>query len=280
MPDTGSVVVPNHIWQEAILNTQIMWILALVTVFLACAFFLYWILIRIYAPEAPLYAAARRRKLPIIYFHDTSGAFVRFLGIPSKEADDPRITNKKVTTLTFDPAHVGIPIPDRTLDGVREYHFIWDNPFPFGIKNAQAVKTIINDIRSKHPELARIPDTQLFQLWGSSRDDLQHDADMYLTEYEIEDMSKESLVDIITKAQDNATKTPLANREVAYNFAIPFADQGLKSSLLDHVEMLYQKIAWEERRRHDNMMGWMGPVVLFSCVGLGILFIIINSGAL
>jgi len=239
--------------------------------------------IRKNAPEAEVYAKARKKNLPIIRITDTSEREELAVGVKERKGDIS-FDSKRVEPygIYLDPRILGIAPETRTKDGVQIFHYSTNLSLPLGSKNARGLLSIIRYVRDQYPELNFLDDSELIELIGTSRDDLYHDAKNYIDEYEPEilsknpgdatDMKTEELVELIEDIQDETNTLPVDTGFYSYAEAFKKIPTAMLPQDINQLIMwVYRKarkdIRWDAERL---MMYAMAVVMVLAGVGVTI----------
>lgn len=148
------------------------------------AFVKYWYDIKKFAPEAKTFKKARMKKLSILELSDTSGRIVFGIGTKRKKSDVHFQGSEY--GIQIDPKLQGNAPENRTVDGVPIHHFSTQYPFSMSDKNARALETIVEYARNNFPELNFLMDSDILILANTPRDNLDHDINNYIMEFEPE----------------------------------------------------------------------------------------------
>ena len=144
----------------------------------------YWLDIKRFAPEAKVFKEARKKKLAILEITDSAGRTAFKLGTKRKRSD-VHFSGSEYG-IQIDPKLQGNAPENRTVDGVPIHHFSTQYPFPLSDKNARALETIIEYARENYPDLAFLTDSDILILASTPRENLDHDVNNYIMEYEPE----------------------------------------------------------------------------------------------
>lgn len=147
-------------------------------------FLKYWMDIKKWAPEAKVFKEARKKKLAILEITDSAGRTAFKLGTKRKKSDVHFAGSEY--GIQIDPKLQGNAPENRTVDGVPIHHFSTQYPFPLSDKNARALETIIEYAREHYPELDFLADSDILILASTPRENLDHDVNNYIMEYEPE----------------------------------------------------------------------------------------------
>jgi len=148
------------------------------------AFAKYWFDIKKLAPEAKVFIKARKKKLAILEISDTAGRTAFTVGAKRKKSDVHFQGSEY--GIQIDPKLQGNAPENRTVDGVPIHHFSTQYPFSMSDKNARALETIVEYARDNFPELNFLMDSDILILANTPRDNLDHDINNYIMEFEPE----------------------------------------------------------------------------------------------
>ena len=148
------------------------------------AFVKYWFDIKKLAPEAKVFMKARKKKLAVLEISDTAGRTAFTVGAKRKKSDVHFQGSEY--GIQIDPKLQGNAPENRTVDGVPIHHFSTQYPFSMSDKNARALEMIVEHARDNFPELAFLMDSDILILANTPRDNLDHDINNYIMEFEPE----------------------------------------------------------------------------------------------
>ena len=149
-------------------------------------FIKYYMDLKKFAPEAPVFKTARKKNLAIIELSDTVGRTVFILGTKRKRSDIHFKGKGSEYGIQIDPKLQGSVAPSMLVDGPQLHHFNTKFPFSMGDKNARALIAIVDHTRKKFPDLNFLSDADILILAKTSKDNLEHNVDNYITEFEPE----------------------------------------------------------------------------------------------
>jgi len=213
-------------------------------------FGIYYYRISRFAPEAKVYAAARRKKLDIARITDSDGVEEVYLAV--KEGKDDPFLKKHAYGIQIDPKLQSISQCSRTRDGISIHNFSVHFPFSISPHNAMAIQTILEYVRSKskYKPLDFLPDDALIDLIGTPRDHLEDDIQLYLDEYKPE-IEKDMFIQMIEDIQDETGALPTTKNKISYKLAyelIPSSFSGFDLQRMRTIieEIMQRKLAKEE----------------------------------
>ena len=148
------------------------------------AFIKYWLDIKRLAPEAKVFMKARKKKLAVLEISDTAGRTAFTIGAKRKKSDVHFQGSEY--GIQIDPKLQGNAPENRTIDGVPIHHFSTQYPFSMSDKNARALERIVEHARDNFPELDFLMDSDILILANTPRDNLDHDINNYIMEFEPE----------------------------------------------------------------------------------------------
>lgn len=211
------------------------------------AFAFHFVSIKRDAPEAAIYALARKKHLPIMRIVDKSGREELYVAKKDKKGDID-FYNKKFSDLGIfiDPRVLSEVPEDRTHDGIPIYHYSIDLAVPVSNKNVRAFTTILQFVRKQYPQLNFLDDLSLIEIIATQRDDLVHDCGNYVDEYETE-MSLDELVSTIVEIQDKASIMPVASGFFSYTEAF----KNIPTAMLP--QDINQIIMWVYRKARKDV---------------------------
>jgi hypothetical protein len=210
-------------------------------------FAFYYISIKRDAPEAAVYALARKKHLPIMRIVDKSGREELYVAKKDKEGDLD-FYNKKFKDLGIfiDPRVLSEVPEDRTHDGVPIYHYSIDLSVPISNKNVRAFTTILGFVRQQYPQLNFLDDLSLIEMIATPRDNLAHDCANYIDDYESE-ITLEELVETIVAIQDKASIMPIESGFFSYSEAF----KNISTAMLP--QDINQIIMWVYRKARKDV---------------------------
>jgi hypothetical protein len=225
-----------------------------------------------YAPEAYVYAAARKKGLPILRITDSTDAEELYLGV--KERHDDPIFKTKAYGVQLSPSMQSIALTNRTRDGVPIHNFSVHFPFSIAARNARAIQTILEYVRTnpKYAMLNFLPDMELISLVGTPRDHLEHDTQNYLDEHQPE-IEKDTFIQLIMDIQDETRAIPVKQGFFSYSLAFENIASAFSGQDLHQVKLLIERIVRDNVMKEEKML----KLLLYG--GLGFAGIII-AGAI
>ena len=262
------------------------WILVVLIPVAAIGYLLFiWYVmdIRKNAPEAEAYAKARKKHLPLIRIIDTSDREELAVGVKEKKGDIS-FDSKRVEPygIYLDPRIIGNAPETRTKDGIQIFHYSTNLSIPLGSKTARGLLTVVKYVRKEYPELNFLDDSEIIELVGTPRNDLAHDAQNYIDEYEPEvvsanpgtarDMKTSELVELVEDIQEETSILPVEKGFFSYSEAFKKIPTAMLPQDINQLIMwVYRKarkdIKWDAERL---MMYAMAVVMVLAGVGVTI----------
>jgi len=164
----------------------------------------YWMRIRKFAPEAPIFAKCRKKGLPVLEI--MGGGKVSWIAGEKRNRGD--LSFKDTTYgVSIDPRILGRDTPLIARGGMQITHYSTKFPFSVTEKSTRSLIAIIDHVRENHPELNFLIDIDVITLLGTARSDLVHDCGNYIDAQDPE-MDTDTLVGTIEKIQDETATLP------------------------------------------------------------------------
>ena len=211
------------------------------------AFVKYWFDIKKLAPEAKVFMKARKKKLAVLEISDTAGRTAFTVGTKRKKSDVHFQGSEY--GIQIDPKLQGNAPENRTIDGVPIHHFSTQYPFSMSDKNARALEMIVECARGNYPELNFLMDSDILILANTPRDNLDHDINNYIMEFE-----PEVERDILSKQfslNENGSNPLLLNYDLIEELNQKGLDVGYKP-LFDTTKIITDKIMQKELINYLN----------------------------
>lgn len=257
-----------------------MYVLILTPVIIGVCFFTYWLFINRFAPEGKIFAKARWKRIPVLFIHDTAGTVDIVLGCKQKR--DDIAFNTKRYGIQLDPGFESSAPEDRTLDGLRMYHYSVSFPFPIGGRNARAIERIIDFVREGHKDLSFLSDLEVLTLLGTARDDLKHDCQIMVDKYQpstklvasvggdggVDGAATDALVTCIEHIQDEVSTIPIESNDFfSYTYAFKLIPSAMLSQDIHQLKLLIERKLREEITREWDKFLYIGICALLIMVG-------------
>ena len=164
----------------------------------------YFLRIRKFAPEAPVFARCRKNGLPVLEI--MGGGKVSWIAGEKKNRGD--LSFKDTTYgIAIDPRVIGRDVPLIAKGGMQVTHYSTKFPFSVTEKSTRSLISIMDHVRANHTELDFLIDVDIITLLGTPRSDLEHDCKNYIDEQDPE-MDVDTLVGIIETIQDETSTLP------------------------------------------------------------------------
>lgn len=249
--------------------------------------------IKRFAPEALIYKAARKKNLPILMVHDTSGRVEMLLGKKKKKGDFSY--TKEETGVYLDTTLTGSPPEDRTFDGVRIYHYSTSFPFPISSKNARGLTGIIRHVRENHKVLNQFTDLEIIELLGTDASELVQDCENLIKSYELKPQDfnisidpqaqelivigaiAEEVARLIHQIQSETSTMPLDTKFFSYTHAFKLIPSAFLSQDVLQLKNLIERLIREESSERMKEFLMYGTFILMVLVGAGIAYKLISG---
>ena len=282
------------------------WLVALMfgmLLLVSIVFILFYKDMKDYAPEAIKFKTARKKHLPILMVHDTSGKCEILVGKKKKKGDV--MYDTETYGVFLDQNMQGMPSEDRTVDGVRMYHYSTSFPFPISGKNARALETIIKHVRANYPQLNQIQDLEMIEIVGTDADELIHDCENLVKAYDLKvsdftvdsnfsfdtsgagtEEEKEKLITfaissemarLVHKIQDEVSTLPLSTKFFSYTHAFKLIPSAFLSQDVHQLKILMERLVRKESGEKMKEMMAYGTLILMVLVGAGIAYKLISG---
>lgn len=267
------------------------------------AFMVFFKDIKRFAPEAVKFKDARKKNLPLLMVHDASGKCEIILGKKKKKGDV--MYDTEAYGIFLDQNMQGMPPEDRTIDGVRMYHYATSFPFPISGKNARALETILKHVRSNYPQLNQIQDLEVIEIIGTDADELVHDCENLVKAYDLKiadfsidpnfsfdttgaatEEEKDKLIlfaissemaRLIHKIQDEVSTQPVNTGFFSYTHAFKLIPSAFLSQDVHQLKILMERLVRKESGEKMKEMMAYGTLILMMLVGAGIAYKLISG---
>lgn len=176
-----NAVIPTPIWMY--------FVFIILFVLIIAAFALHVMGLRKWAPEYRVFWDARKNRLPILEISDISERAELYLGV-KQEKGSVQFLNTDFG-IQLDP-RILAQAPTTRLNGIQKLNYSTRFSFPISGKNARALRTCIDHVRSKHKHLNLIGDIEIMTLLGKDDTELEHDCINVLSSI----MQQEDMIDI------------------------------------------------------------------------------------
>lgn len=230
-----------------------------------------------HVPESDVLSLARRLHLPILRITDGAGRETLALGI-KKKPGDVSYDSKKAEQfgIYIDPAILDRAPENRTADGVPIYNYSTHCSIPISDRNARGILSIIKHARENHDTLDFLSDLEIIELVGTDRDELEHDIQNFIEEYDPEDMTAEGLMDEIVELQNETSTLPIKHGFFSFTEAFRNIPIAMLPQDIQQLRQLMYRQALEDRKADIERYIQYGLVfTLFGC-GTGIAIYLIK----
>lgn len=233
---------------------------------------------RSFNPEGKIFIEGRRKGLPVLSVENIANGHGWFL-LGKKDQDNDPIFDLDGTGLKVDPSMCsGDAEPTRYGNGLNIWHFATSKALPISMVSALAYKTMrehrYDTAVGKH--LSFLTTQELFSLMRTPRENLTHDARIFLEKYsparmKISDTESDSQLDLVefvtelTIMQDFFAGLPVETGFFCYHKAFKDIPYAHSSQDIERIKYLFEQKAWEQ---------WEGRVKLMQYVIMALMMMI------
>jgi len=241
------------------------------------------------APEALIFAKARKKRLPVLCRTDVGSSYSQFILGKKQKDGDIAFDDGELPGLLVDPSLLGDSDAMRFGRGLDIYYYASTQWMPLTAINALGLKTVARVADQRYKELSFLPKQELAEFLMTKDDDILADCNTCIRRYNPEavdwetgnkvndeygnsiKMTPEELRDSITALREELKRTPIDTG--FYSFAAAFLMNPV-SHLAQDLEQLKMLIELMIRAEYDKIMKLMPYVIMF-CMVVGVVGLVI-----
>lgn len=241
------------------------------------------------APEALVFAKARKKGLPVLCRTDIGSNYSQFLLGKKQKEGDIAFDDGDLPGLLVDPSLLGDSDAMRFGRGLDIYFYASTQWMPMTNINALGLKTMATVVNTRYKELTFLPKQEVAEFMMTKDSDIYEDCITCIRRYNPEaldwetgnkvidqygnsiKMTPDELRDSITSLREELKKTPIETG--FYSFAAAFLMNPV-SHLAQDLEQLKMLIEMMVRAEYDKIMKLMPYVIMF-CMVIGAVGVVI-----
>jgi hypothetical protein len=242
---------------------------------------------RQFNPEGKIFIKARKEGKPILEVENIANGHAWYL-LGEKDQDGDPIFDLDSTGMKVDPSMcTGDAEPSRHGNGLNIWHYATSKSLPMSTMSALAYKTMTahryETVVGRH--LAFLTNNELYSLMRSPRENLKHDARLFLEKYRptrLKLVDSETDVDLtltefvseLTTMQDMFAALPVETGFFCYFKAFKDLPYAHSSQDIERIKYLFEQKAWEQWETKFKMMQYVIMVIMLIAASSVFIFVL------